>query len=147
MALKVQFCSGGSQLAGWENRDIDCDITKPLPYGDNTVDEARIEHGIEHVTTHQAMRFLDEVHRILKPGGKFRLSVPVLTMLSREHGRDIIFGHGHLCAWSEQLAMSFLFIAGFTGCTIVGRDEGDHHWRVIGKEKDDLETFRCVGTK
>jgi predicted SAM-dependent methyltransferase len=147
--VKVQFCSGGSQIPGWENRDRDCDITQTLPYADNSVDAVRIEHGAEHVTTHECLRFFGEVHRILIPGGTFRLCVPVLDRLARDHARDIILNHGHACAFSTQLAMDFLYAAGFDKENIreVDRDEHDHHHKMIGTERDDLETARIVAVK
>lgn len=147
--MKVQFCSGGSKIEGWENRDRDCDIRHALPYQTNSVDEARVEHGAEHINTHDCLNFFTEVHRILKPGGTFRLSVPVLDRLEREHARDIILGHGHECAFSTQLAKDFLFAAGFDKKMIkeVLRDPFDHHWHEIGIQKDDLESARIVATK
>lgn len=145
--IKVQFCSGGSRIPGWQNRDTDCDITKPLPYANDSVEATRIEHGLEHVTTHEALHFLDEVYRILKPGGSFRLSVPVLDRLTREHGREIVFQHGHQCAFSTLLARIFLGLSGFTQIIEVERDADDHHWNMIGKERDDLETARFLAIK
>jgi len=145
--IMVQFCSGSSKIPGWENRDTDCDITKTLPYSDGTVKKARIEHGAEHITTHQCLKFFQEVFRILEVGGTFRLSVPVLDRLSPEHAREIILGHGHLCAFSSQLAVDFLRAAGFDRVKFVGRDELDFHWKVIGRERDDLETARIEAAK
>jgi len=145
--IMVQFCSGTSKIAGWENKDADCDITKPLPYASGTVRKVRIEHGAEHVTTHQCLSFFQEVFRILEPGGTFRLSVPVLDRLPPAHARDIILGHGHLCAFSSQLAVDFLRAAGFERVKFVGRDDLDFHWKVITKEKDDLETCRIEAIK
>ena len=151
----VQFCSGGSRIPGWINSDLEhgdmkIDITQRLPFDDNSVDACRIEHGAEHVTTHECLRFFDEVHRILKPGGTFRLCVPVLGRhgMTKEHTRDLIFGHGHLCAFTMNLAEVFLWAAGFSKIqTNVPRDEYDQHWKVIGEEKDTLETARFIATK
>lgn len=162
--LKIQFCSGGSRIPGWLNTDLEfgeqqVDITKPLPFADNSADACRIEHGAEHISTHECLRFFDEVYRILKPGGTFRLSIPVLDMclrvfdgkgtrpMSRVHARDLIFGHGHQCAFSSELAYIFLYLAGFNEIQRVERDEFDHHHTVIGEEKDNIETARFVATK
>lgn len=153
--MNIQFCSGGSRIPGWINTDLEhadpslrVDITKPLPYANDSVDNCRIEHGAEHVTTHECLRFFDEVYRILKPGGKFRLCIPVLDRVTREHARDLVFGHGHQCAFDLELARIFLWLAGSWKCIQdVPRDEHDEHWKVIGKEKDDLETCRLEATK
>jgi predicted SAM-dependent methyltransferase len=146
-SIMVQFCSGNSRIPNWENRDSDCDITKPLPYKDASVTKVRIEHGAEHITTHQCLGFFKEVHRILQSGGTFRVSVPVLDRLPPEQARDIILGHGHQCAFSSQLLVDFLRAAGFDRVKFVPRDEFDFHWKVIGKDKDDLETCRVEATK
>jgi len=157
----VQFCSGGSRIPGWINSDLEhgdmkIDITQRLPFDDNSVDACRIEHGAEHVTTHECLRFFDEVHRILKPGGTFRLCIPVLDALvagprkigmAPEHARDLVFGHGHQCAFTKQLAYIFLSLAGFIIILHSERDPHDQHWKVIGEEKDTLETARFIATK
>jgi predicted SAM-dependent methyltransferase len=57
--LKVQFSCGKNKFDGWLNTDI-CgdvdkivDITKPLPFEDNSVDFLFQEHGLEHIDKEQ----------------------------------------------------------------------------------------------
>jgi len=146
--MKVQFGCGGNILPGWENHDSDVDITAPLPYPDSSVDEVFSEHCMEHVDSHQAVRFLDECLRILKPGGKLRLCIPVIDRLEMAHARDIVFGHGHKATYTTTLLMHLLRITGFTGVVEVGfNPDIDGHWKVIGREKDGIETCRLEAFK
>jgi len=55
-----------------------CDITKPLPFEDNSVDEIFTEHVIEHVSLIDALGFFREALRVLKPCGKFVCVAPML---------------------------------------------------------------------
>jgi len=150
--LKIQFGAGGNLLEGWRNHDLESDgvdIREPLPYADDTVDFILAEHVMEHVTGPEALRFLDECHRILKPGGTLRVCCPVLDELSISDARDIILNHGHLIFLSRD-SMSELFRAskfrfGDFGETEIA--ECDGHWKVIGQEKDHIETCRIEATK
>jgi len=143
---KVNFGCGSNRIDGWENHDIETDITKRLPYGNGTVDFILAEHVLEHISGPEALKFLDEAYRILKPKGVLRICVPVLDRLTKEHSRDIVLGHGHLTVWSTTLLFRFMELAGFL-VAISERKPCDGHWTVIGKEKDDLETARLEGVK
>src|SRR5437868_928144 len=79
MGMKLNLGAGGNILAGWHNHDLDMDITKRLPFDDNTIDAIFIEHCLEHVHLHDAMRFLEEAHRVLVPGGMIRITVPSIV--------------------------------------------------------------------
>ncbi len=58
------------------------DITKELPYADNSFDLALAVEVSEHILDHE--RFFSEASRVLKPGGTFYLSTPnILSMKSR----------------------------------------------------------------
>lgn len=144
--LKLNLGAGGNILPGFENHDAEIDITKPLPWGDDTVDFILIEHCLEHVSGPDALRFLDEAKRILKPGGILRVCMPVLDNLKREHGRDIVLGHGHLVPYSRDSMERLIWLCGFKDYYHSERKECDGHHLAIGVEKDDIETCRieCV---
>lgn len=57
-------------------RNIDHDVTAPMPLGDSTVASYQSEDVFEHVPTEKIVGMFDEIHRVLKPGGLFRLSLP-----------------------------------------------------------------------
>lgn len=153
--MRIQFCSGSNLLPGFINTDLNApfskdrvDITQPLPFQSNTADFVFCEHGFEHITAPDGLRFLDELFRILKPGGKIRLCVPILERLDYAHSRDIILNHGHLAAYQNFAAVKrFLKVAGFRQVQSTPRSEFDGHWKVIGQEKDDLESCRVEGVK
>lgn len=46
-----------------------------LPFPDNSIESVISHHALEHVGD-GFMRVMDEVHRVLKPGGLFRIIVP-----------------------------------------------------------------------
>ena len=54
------------------------DATRPFPFQDESFDWVYAEHLIEHLTLHDAVVWLKDVRRLLKPGGCLRLSTPDL---------------------------------------------------------------------
>jgi hypothetical protein len=149
--MKLNLGCGSNRLEGWENHDADVDITQRLPWTDNSVEMILAEHVVEHVSGPEALRFFDECHRILQPGGVLRICMPVILgnerPLSREHARDLVLGHGHLAAYDGEIICKLLELAGFTTTTESYRKDCDGHWRAIGVEKDGQETYRVEATK
>lgn len=66
-----------------DNRHILHDITHPFPIPDNSVDSFQAEDVLEHIPYNQLVPVLDEIFRVLKPNGFFRLSLP-------DYGCDIL---------------------------------------------------------
>jgi SAM-dependent methyltransferase len=58
------------------SRNIGFDITQPMPLPDNSIDAYQAEDVFEHIEFARLPPVLDEIYRVLKPGGYFRLSVP-----------------------------------------------------------------------
>lgn len=85
---KLQFGCGPNHLDGWTNLEWhQQDITKRLNFADNSVDYILAEHLLEHVTHGEALRFLRECRRILKPfdkdthSGVVRIIVPSVSKI------------------------------------------------------------------
>ena len=81
---KLHIGCGGNILKGWLNSDynsvhsdvIFLDATKPFPFNNDEFDYLFSEHVIEHFDFAKGFAMLLECHRILKPGGKLRISTP-----------------------------------------------------------------------
>lgn len=81
----------------WINLDLNpvssdvyrVDISKPLPLDDDSVDFAYASHVLEHLAPHVAPRFMQEVRRVLKPEGTFRVVVPDLEQITTEYLRSL----------------------------------------------------------
>ena len=56
--------------------DLVHDLTEPLPYPRDSVDEVRMEQVLEHLPGYMAGNVVAEIFRILKPGGAFVIGVP-----------------------------------------------------------------------
>lgn len=128
----------------------ECDITKPLPWDDNTVEYAFISHCAEHVTSAECMRFFRNVHRILVPHGTFRVIVPAIGLhMNREHIQNLCEGHGHVQSFSFESLRAMLYGAGFEIANIRQTDRKpiDHHHNVIGEDKDYIESLRVEAVK
>lgn len=86
---KLQIGAGLNYLNGWLNVDylpssdkiIFLDVTEKFPFKDNTFDYILAEHMIQELTYDQACFMLKECYRILKPGGKIRVSIDDLEIL------------------------------------------------------------------
>jgi SAM-dependent methyltransferase len=57
------------------------DLTAPLPYPDGAFEAAFGSHVLEHLTPDEASGVLRELHRVLRPGGIVRISVPDLDQV------------------------------------------------------------------
>ena len=51
-------------------------VTKSIPLNNNTVDIVQSEDVMEHIEYNELKKPINEIYRILKPGGLFRLSMP-----------------------------------------------------------------------
>jgi len=86
---KVQLGTSHSLIAGWLNTDllpsnpevVYLDATRRFPFKDSTIDYVFSEHVIEHVEYQSGLAMLRECYRVLKPGGKIRMSTPDLRVL------------------------------------------------------------------
>ncbi|MEZ5545392.1 MAG: methyltransferase domain-containing protein [Lysobacteraceae bacterium] len=78
---KLALGSGGIRFPGWIHVDIDpqwqpevvADMRQPLPFPDAYADFIHSEDMVEQLTLPEAEAFFRECHRVLKPGGVFRL--------------------------------------------------------------------------
>jgi len=81
--VKLNLGCGKQPREGWVNLDA-CDLPgvdvvcqwgrEPLPFGDDTVEEARAEHVLEHLA--EALPAMQELWRVAAPGALFTVTVP-----------------------------------------------------------------------
>lgn len=91
--MKIHLGCGAAILKGWDNLDLEppvggikCDLSRGLPmYQPNSVDLAYSEHFIEHLTEFEGHKLFQEVLRVLKPNGIFRISTPSLITLAKNY--------------------------------------------------------------
>ena len=167
---KLNLGCGGNRIPGWENHDVEVDISKPLPFGESSFDFILAEHVLEHIHVQEGYRFLEEAYRTLKPGGVLRLCVPGVDRIfqgySDEYGRfiesagfgpatrkgaveAILFNHGHRSTWTRELLSLLLQAVGFKTEDAEPRKSRhaelvntDGHWKVIGETNNRLENDR-----
>jgi predicted SAM-dependent methyltransferase len=66
----------GLSINQMDERHLFHDITEPIPLADESVDSFQAEDVFEHIPFEMLMPVIDEIYRILIPGGLFRLSLP-----------------------------------------------------------------------
>ncbi|WP_431304492.1 class I SAM-dependent methyltransferase [Sediminicoccus sp. BL-A-41-H5] len=74
-----QYASGlfiGLALEPLHEREIRHDARDPLPVPDNSVERIQSQDVFEHIPYDALPPILDEIMRVLVPGGRFRLSLP-----------------------------------------------------------------------
>lgn len=65
----------------WDPNIFVHDLTKPLPWKDDTVDVVYTSHTIEHLTKEDGKSLIGEAYRVLRPGGVIRVIVPDLNVV------------------------------------------------------------------
>lgn len=83
--IKVHFACGTVYIEGWLNidglsshkHDLTLDLRRKIPLANNSAAFIFCEHFVEHLAYPDGiLYFFRECHRILKPGGILRVSVP-----------------------------------------------------------------------
>lgn len=174
---KINLGCGTNKLAGWSNHDQEVNITKRLPFSDNTADYIFAEHVVEHIPYYTAINFFKECLRVLKPNGVLRITTPSLEFLQQRgdqpyfdwvHERKwaptadrrgamqaILYCHGHQTAWTSSLLMSTMFYCGFDQTAVCEVGKSKHsalvgvegHSKVIGEHFNWIESLCVEGTK
>lgn len=128
-AVRLDIGCGPHAQPGWVPIDRDFGTEAyPLPdYADDSVDEIRASHVLEHFSTAEVGKVLCEWVRVLKPGGRIRIAVPDLAWVARTYART----DGRLTTHERQQLMGYL-MGGQT-------DENDHHHSVY-----DLPSLRAL---
>jgi predicted SAM-dependent methyltransferase len=120
--IKLNLGSGGDYINGYinvdlyaENADERFDVAK-LPYQDNSIDEIRAYHVIEHFDYLQAHDVLKEWNRVLKSGSKIFIETPDFLesckefIKSDQDERWNLYGHFFSTAWiNPGLIHKFLY--------------------------------------
>ena len=94
--IKLHLGCGRNLLGGWINTDSKTslqgcdylDVTEKFPYDDNSVDYIFSEHMIEHINYQDGKFMIEESFRVLKSGGKIRISTPDLKFLINLYTED-----------------------------------------------------------
>lgn len=103
--------------------DAKCDVrfdVQKLPYPDNSVDEIKAFHIIEHFHFFEIKEVLNEWYRVLKPGGRLYLETPDFLESCRsfvegnpamplEDWRFLLYGHFFAYPWVPGQIHKFLF--------------------------------------
>jgi predicted SAM-dependent methyltransferase len=167
--LKLHLGCGHIRKDGWVNIDADmrcfpdvaADITRPLPFPNDTVDEIECCHLFEHLTYAEATAVLTDWRRVLKKGGTLSLELPdfdkcVKMFYSRgdpDAHELALFGiYGqvtdnkkkeyqiHKHCWVPSTLISELEKAGFRD---ISEEAVTQTWRKAAKYGRDMR-FRCA---
>lgn len=102
--IKLNLGSGNKKLDEYINIDIDpecepdfvLDINNGLPYDDNSIDEVRAHDFLEHIPLGKTIFVINEIWRVLKPGGTFEHFTPSTD------GRGAFQDPTHLSFWNRN---------------------------------------------
>lgn len=90
--VKIDLGSGFSPKDGYFNLDVrkvpKVNIlaeARKLPFRDNSIDELRASHIIEHFSYVEIREVLEEWHRTLKPNGRLKIRAPDLDFLCKAY--------------------------------------------------------------
>ena len=76
--------------------DIVCDLNNGIPLEDNSFVEVLAVDVIEHIRPEKAIFLMNEVYRVLAPGGVFKVHVPEAPGISAYQDPT------HICFWNEE---------------------------------------------
>ena len=91
-SIKLNIGAGSSSIPGFTAVDRKLGLEAyPLAYADNSVDEIRASHVLEHFSFGDAMKALHDWVRVLKPGGRIRIAVPDFDKCVNSSDPDRVF--------------------------------------------------------
>lgn len=90
--IKLNIGAGDTVIPGWTAIDRKFGTEAfPLDYADNSVDEIRASHILEHLSFGDASKAMEEWTRVLKPGGRIRVSVPDVDKVLKSDPKHRLF--------------------------------------------------------
>lgn len=102
--LKLDLGCGKRPQDGYEGVDIldfgqphKVDLRKPWPWADNSVHDAVCSHFVEHLDSEERIHFVNELWRVLVPGGKCLVVTPHWNS-ARAYG-DLTHKWPPVCEW------------------------------------------------
>lgn len=122
--LKLHLGSGPTRLPGWINIDaypaeLSLDLRWGLPFEANSADYVFMSHVFEHFYyPDESSGVLQEIHRVLAPGGRVRIVVPDIELCIQAYCRNdtaFMANRQHTWAWWPHAATrleDFLSYAG-----------------------------------
>lgn len=176
---RLHLGCGTVRFEGWLNidigsnkaKDLELDITWPLPFESDSCEYIYTEHMLEHLDVDQGLNFLRECYRVLKPGGVIRIAIPSLDILikrsyegnwndadwlkwpefqyikSRAEMLNIAFrSWGHKWLYDREELHRRLQEAGFTNVVDCNWQKSDHH-ELEGRETRKDSLLICEATK
>ncbi|MGH8018325.1 MAG: amidohydrolase family protein [Opitutaceae bacterium] len=100
----------GQRKEGWtsmdwnEGNDLRMDITKPLPFPDNSVESIYSSHTFEHFSyPHPMTDVLQECLRVLMPGGRLGICVPDASIYLKGYASNGGFDTAEWCVVKSAL--------------------------------------------
>lgn len=104
---RLNLGCGPHCVPGWLNADkfapeadVYLDVEEPFPFADAQFELVYSEHMLEHVPVDAVPGVLHEIHRVVRPGGVCRITVPDLEL----HARRYVEGDR---AFSDAILRSF----------------------------------------
>ena len=149
--MKLDIGAGPALEPGWESWDIkDGRDARRISLPDESVDEIRAVHVLEHLGVADSLPTLKEWARVLKPGGRLYVAVPDFTRIAQAHlngfpdrhlelyvvGGQIDADDFHHSIWWEGKLEAALAICGFERFALA-RPEGKNtstHWISLNAE-------------
>lgn len=116
------------------------DLTKPLPYTDNSITAIFSSHVFEHLFMDEVEKLIGECYRVLKPGGICRVVVPdlekIIALYNPEDPRKFITDiyevatrssvkNSHHCAFTGAFLTHLFTQASFSKCQVLSYKIGN----------------------
>lgn len=83
-----------------EGCDLILDLTKPIPFPDNSVEKIYSSHVLEHFYYNDLLKLLSECRRVLKPSGVFSASVPNARIYIEAYAKPESFDPAIYCRYA-----------------------------------------------
>ena len=173
--MKLNLGCGDNKLPGWVNKDADVDISRRLPFKNESADYILCEHCVEHIPYYRAIEFFRECRRVLKLAGVARIIVPSIEQIWKTADDEycefttrwqkvgptprgamsaILYAHGHKTAWTASLLEATLYFAGFDKVKKCWPHVSEHvelngvdgHHHMIGRRFNEIESIVFVGS-
>lgn len=143
---QLEIGSGPVRKNGWvtldmcRGADVFWDLRRPLPFADASFDLVYCSHVLEHFAHPDLQRLLQQVLRILRPGGRFLVAVPDASLyidayLKRSDASDLLRYRPAVVSGQPMDVLNYIFYMDNQHRFMFDRDNLAHHCREAGFEK------------